>query len=423
MIEFEELLRILRATFAVHGRSILLVSLLAGVVAFAASYLVPEKYEATALVLIRPQEYPGVMASTPSAKEMLSLPASGSAVQVDTPSRTYIEVIKSQSVAEQVVKKLGLDERLRLRDDASLADRFRYRLRTTVLGLRDLAKFGRLLEHSPLDLAVARHRENITLSTVKDTFVFEISYLSGDPEEAASVANASADVFVAYSSALNESEAKGNREYIEQQLAATGPKLEAARSELQVFQEVNRTVALTEERTERIKSIASLRVDLDETEADLAGQLQNYTPSNPQAKLVTGKRDSLRRAIAAQEKELQAMPEKERKLATLNLEVRTLESGYEYLRAQHEEARLRESKSIAEISIVSPAVVPSMPVKPVKITYAGIAMALGFFASLAVALYLEAADPLLRSGDDAQRALGVPLLAGIPKLEGSGPTA
>jgi len=415
--ELEELLGIVRATLTSHARLMLVLGVSAAIAATAVSFFVPEKYEATALVLIRPQEYPGVKPTEPSSKEVLDLPASGSTIQVDTPSRTYIEVIRSRAVAEQVVQKLDLGASERLPEHPTLVDRLRYTTKRAMFAAKDILKYGRIIDASPEQRAVIKVMENITLSAVKDTFVFEISYLSGSPEEAANVANATAEAFVAYSSALNETEARSYREYVERQVAEAERKLGDARLALQEFQTTNQTVSLAEERSERIKSIAALQVDLDKAEAELAGLLENYTTGSPQVRLMRGKQASLRRAITDQETALAAIPEKERRLAALDLDVRTGSSAYEYLRAQLEEARLRESSKTAEIRIVSPAGAPAYPVRPIKIYYAGVALALGLLGGLGYGLYVEATDARMRSGSDAERALGLPLLATLPKLD------
>ena len=414
--DFEDLVRIVRTTVATHVTTILLVGASAALAATVVSFFVPEKYAASALVLIRPQEYPGVKPAEPSSKEVLNLPATGSTIQVDTPSRTYIEVMKSRSVAEHVVQALDLGAKERLAPDAPLLARLRYWAKRAVFAAKDIAKYGRIVDASPEQRAVIRLMENTTLSAVKDSFVFEISYVSGDPQEAAAVTNATAAAFVEYSSALNQSDAKSYREYVDHQVADAERTLANARSALQAFQQSNHTVSLKEERSERIKSIAALRIDLDKADAELAGLLANYTTSSPQVKLMRGKRGSLERAIAAQEKALIEIPDKERQLAALELDVKTFQSTYEYLKAQLEEARLRESSKLAEIRIVSPAGVPAYPIRPIKIYYAGIALALGLLGGLGWALWVEVTDARLRAAADVERALDLPLLATLPKL-------
>jgi uncharacterized protein involved in exopolysaccharide biosynthesis len=88
--------------------SFLLLVLAATAAAVGISYAVPERYLATTLILVRPHEKLRLDQRS-SDKEILNYPVSPLA-PVDVPSRTYIEVIKSDALAERVVRSLDLDK-------------------------------------------------------------------------------------------------------------------------------------------------------------------------------------------------------------------------------------------------------------------------------------------------------------------------
>jgi uncharacterized protein involved in exopolysaccharide biosynthesis len=95
--------RLLRA----YRWSLLLLALTAVLASVVVAYSIPERYRATTLILVRPQEKMRLEARG-SEKEILNYPVSPLA-PVDVPSRTYIEVIRSPALAERVVRSLGLD--------------------------------------------------------------------------------------------------------------------------------------------------------------------------------------------------------------------------------------------------------------------------------------------------------------------------
>jgi len=66
---------------------------------------------------------------------------------------------------------------------------------------------------------------------------------------------------------------------------------------------------------------------------------------------------------------------------------------------------------------VSPAIAPVYPERPIKILYVGTAFGMALAVGIALAIVLEYLDQTLRTTDDAERALGLPLLATIPPLE------
>src|SRR5437870_12623865 len=99
------------AVFEVLRARILLIvalCLVAGLGGYACSYLLPERYDGSALVLVRPQE-PIKLDARKSEKDIFDFPVSQS-MAVETPSKTYIEIIKSAALVGEVVRALQLDK-------------------------------------------------------------------------------------------------------------------------------------------------------------------------------------------------------------------------------------------------------------------------------------------------------------------------
>lgn len=376
------------------------------------TYLIPEKYSATALVLIRPQDSIGMKNSKTSGKEVLDLPATGSSMQIETPSKTYMEVIKSRTVSEKVVRMLKLDE---VQQQSSLW----YRVKTWGLefgnDLWSILQFGRVIWADPFEKAVVRLIDNISLTAIKGTFVFEITYLGRTPAEASSVANTAAAMFVEYNSAANETEAKNYRSFVETKLEQTEQELLAARERLQTFKESNQTTSFKEEQTEAIKAISSLQASLDRTDVELTGALTQYTQSNPKVVKLQTERQKLISSINAHRAHLEHLPENEKQLATLELSVKTLEDNYSVLEKEFEEAKLRETKRASEIRVVSPASTPINPQKPIKYYYALSGLALSLLLGVSLAQWLEFFKERLYTVREVEQVFGVPVIATIPK--------
>src|SRR3954447_7185920 len=97
-MEFYRIWRILVA----HKWLLIWLPLVAACVGLGLTYALPEQYESTALVLVRPGEAFKFNANAPDRKEILDFPVS-QAAPIDAPSKTYIEVIKSRAVAVKIV--------------------------------------------------------------------------------------------------------------------------------------------------------------------------------------------------------------------------------------------------------------------------------------------------------------------------------
>src|SRR5580704_5717658 len=73
------------------------------------SYVIPEKYDAAAFVLVRPHD-PIKIESNNSNKEFLDFPV-GQTPVVEAASKTYIQIIQSPALIGDVVRELGLDHK------------------------------------------------------------------------------------------------------------------------------------------------------------------------------------------------------------------------------------------------------------------------------------------------------------------------
>ena len=88
--------------------ALLIVTTLAGYGISFLHPLIPEKYEVSAIVLVRPNE-PIKIAASNSGKEYLDFPV-GQTPVVESASKTYIRIIRNPALVSQVVRELELDK-------------------------------------------------------------------------------------------------------------------------------------------------------------------------------------------------------------------------------------------------------------------------------------------------------------------------
>ena len=123
-----------------YRRMILILSISSCVTALGLTYVLPEKYSSTSVVLVRPQEKIK-FAQAGSGKEILDYPVSQLS-PIDAPSKTYIAVIQSRAVVEKIVHALEAPR-----------PRTRYRIGLATQGA---AILKRVLPDRLLDMVVAR---------------------------------------------------------------------------------------------------------------------------------------------------------------------------------------------------------------------------------------------------------------------------
>jgi uncharacterized protein involved in exopolysaccharide biosynthesis len=349
----------------------------------------------------------------------------------------------------------------------------------------------------------------LTAAPTADTYVFEITYLGADPDEAAAVANTAAEAFAERSREASQLEARGAREVVEEQLEVAAHELEAARRTLWEFTEQNDVAAFEEGLSARVRILADLesaleinhkelrgaeaeideierqldqqseflkssskytnnplvtelKSDLARLEIELTGLLESFTPSHPEvvsleariletrskldqeaARILSDEETTtnsvyleLTSALALAHAKLESLREQEKSLieavakrkldlrdfASREPELDRLDTGpetetYRFIRQAFEEARLREAEKIAEIRVVSPAIPPTNPSEPIKVLFAGAALAGSLILGVGLALFLEYINLKIRNVEEAERALALPVLATIPEMD------
>jgi succinoglycan biosynthesis transport protein ExoP len=120
------------------------------------------------------------------------------------------------------------------------------------------------------------------------------------------------------------------------------------------------------------------------------------------------------------EKELLILPGKEVELTRLMRNKSVLEEMYLLLRSKYEEYRITEAVQAAGISIVDKAVVPTSPVKPKKTQNVAIAGMLGLMIGVGLTLLIEFLDTTLKTPEDIERYLGLPVVGSIPVFDTNG---
>ena len=129
---------------------------------------------------------------------------------------------------------------------------------------------------------------------------------------------------------------------------------------------------------------------------------------------------ALQGQIEATEAQLVALPEKQLQLARLELDRRVSEEIYLFLRNRYEEVRITEAMQTADVTIIDPSIPPTEPVSPKPMLNMAIAGFLGLFIGIGAAFVLEFLDTSLKSPDDVESKLGLPVIGRIPTVNNGG---
>ena len=411
-MEFYRIWRVLLG----HKWLIIGLPIIATCVGLGVSYGLPEQYQSTALVLVRPLQNIKFDTEPPDRKEILNFPVS-EAAPIDAASKTYIEVITSPVIAMKIVDALHLDAVPRLdATSVTLKDKIRTWIKDTIRLAENYARYGRDIPASPYELAVEEVEKNLTASVRKDTYSFDISYRSGDPQRAADIVNTAAQMFLDHSSEAYRREASRTRGFIDAQLEASSKALDQARMALLAYQTAGGGFDPKVEFAEQIKNVSDLENTLIKAEGKLASLKRSNGAVSPSVAASEAEIAELQQQIAAGRVQLGTYPKKAANLDALVLALHIAQENYEFFLKRSTEARLREAAISSEIRIISRAVPNFYPVKPVKFIYAGLSFAMALVVAIGWALFFEYLDPRVRTIRGLDLELGIPVLGVVPIL-------
>ena len=192
-------------------------------------------------MLVRPHE-PIKIEGGDRGKEFLDFPV-GQMAAVETPSKTYIQIIKSSALISEVVHELQLDQNTPEKaGSGNLFARIYASAHAIYDDLEDylndlvaILKYGRLLKEDPFTKAVNNVAKGLTLKSYEDTYVFEIKYTDKDPRRVAAVANTTARLFIEFMEKMRSTEAKYQGERLETELEQSRQRLISARQDLESY--------------------------------------------------------------------------------------------------------------------------------------------------------------------------------------------
>jgi capsular exopolysaccharide synthesis family protein len=134
-------------------------------------------------------------------------------------------------------------------------------------------------------------------------------------------------------------------------------------------------------------------------------------------RVAKAKEGSIIKALEEQKRKALFLNEKEINYNVLKREVESNRALYESLLKRMKEASLTEGLNTSNIMIVDPARIPDNPVKPKKRLNILLAMILGIFIGIGLAFFFEYLDNTIKTPEEVERYIGIPLLGIIGKFK------
>jgi len=382
------------------------------------SPLVPEKYEASAVVLVRPHEQIR-MEPNSSGKEFSDFPVAQTPV-VESASKTYIQIIQSPALIGEVVRQLGLDHKSPKKEVESSAV-FGW-ITVPVMAVFDgaepyfkdalsIVRYGRVYKDDPFIKAMERIGKGLVLKSYEDTYVFEIKYSDKDPQVAADVANTIARLFIEFMEKMSVSEGKDSTVRLEGELEESRQRLVDARESLRKYKEAHGVFLYQPEYEQKLKVISDLTVELAKLDATYAND--TLGAGTVEANTYAKKRERLLKTLNENQADLVALPTVERELQLRQADVDVANTTYGTVAKELKDAELK-ADALPDARLISPALVPELPSSPRRAIIALASLVTGLLAGIAQAFFLEYMNRTARGIDDVENFVGLKVIGTIP---------
>ncbi len=362
--------------FAQRKRMLIGLPLAVTILAGGLSLLIPNQYKGVTKIL-PPQQAQSSAAAFLSQLGGVAGAAAGAA-GVKNPNDTYVGMLRSRTVADNLLKRFDL-----------------------------MKVYGK--EYN--DAARAKLAANTVIGTGKDGLI-SIEVEDEQPQRAANLANAYTEELQKLTKVLAVTEAAQRRLFFERQLELSKDNLANAEMTLKTTLGTRGVISVDSESRAIVETVARMRAQIAAKEVQLGSMRAFVTNDNQEYKQSAQELASMRTELAKLENGRPASGsqagdgDRQAGLESIKLlrDLKYHQMLYELLSKQYEVARLDEAKDAALIQVLDKALVPERKSSPKRAIIALVAGLLTLFAAMAWVLLGATKARLLRNPANAHRA-------------------
>jgi uncharacterized protein involved in exopolysaccharide biosynthesis len=325
-------------------------------------------YTATAKILPPQKDGGGGISTLISQAGGLAALAAGAGLGGS--SDLYVGILKSRSVADDVIKKLDLTPKL---------------------------------EEKNADLTRKKLAKKVKIQADNKSGIITISADDKDPQLSADLANSFVEELGRTTVKLNLSKVGIERIFLEKRLVIVKSDLKKAEDELKAFAQKNKVVQVDTQAKASIEGIAKLKAELAAREVQLSVLRTYQTDESPEVNALQAGIRKLHQEIdklSGYEKDGEGIPSIGN-VPGLGLEyarrvrdVKVQEAVFEQITKQYEVAKLNEAKDSSTIQVLDSAVVPVQKSKPARSLIILLATFSAFLCSVFMAFTIEYIEKL-----------------------------
>lgn len=164
----------------------------------------------------------------------------------------------------------------------------------------------------------------------------------------------------------------------------------------------------------------AIRENLVDPLSQIRNLLQESITLDVDLETYKARENGLKKIMDEYNADLQTLPGQELELARLIREKEVNDKIYSMLLEKREESRITKAGKIGDIRVIDLAEAPIEPVEPQKKKNLAMGLILGFSLGVGLAFFLESLDTTIKSQEEVESILKLPVLASIPNINQNG---
>lgn len=403
--------------------------------------LYPRSYSSEAKLLLRIGRESVALDPTATTGETIMLQKT----QADEVN-SALSILSSRTVLEDAVEKVGA---VRILEDLPSAPAGAPKATQSVGMIRQSlgqlsGLVGKLMvalhlsdPGTDLDMAVRRLQGGVTVYAPKESTVISVTYSAASPQLAHDVVEAVANAFLEEHVRLSQSE--GSLAFFSAQVESLHEELTAAQAELRDKKNSFKLTSSANRQSIQERTNDALRQQLYEMELQESELKSRYTDAYPPLKEIRRQREEAARLLTevlAETKDktpgaagseaiskklasdITALNDQEYQLAQLERKVQLLDGKYGMHVEKLEQARVNDAlgrEQICNVKVAQAATLVGKPDSPKKPLLAALGLLVATCGAIGLAFLSESMDQTLRTTDQVESQLGLPVLLSIPE--------
>jgi capsular exopolysaccharide synthesis family protein len=263
---------------------------------------------------------------------------------------------------------------------------------------------------------LSQFQKAVKVTLRRNTRLIDIAVRNADPQMAVRLANSVVENYLGQDALAQLTTTAGANTFLQQEANELEKKLETAEQALQDYREQVGSVSLEQGQDIITPQLQQISTAVAEQEANFALIRQRYREKNPKYILAASSLAALKAELQEAESNSMQLSESAVRFNTLNREVQSDSALYDSVISRLGETSVAELIAPERIHVVQPAMLPELPASPkIKLIFA-LALFGGLAAGLGISFVLHSLDTSIRTVDEAEHHLALPVLGAIPKL-------